>query len=276
MTLDSTTRIVLTGAPGGLGSHLVAALAPLHPRLLLVSSPGFNLDTACGVARAAGAEVHGLVADLRTDAGIAATVAEAEQKLGGIDILINNAGIEYTCLFHELSEQQMLDVMLVNLFAAMRLTQRFLPSMLAQKRGRIINMGSLAGRTPPACQEPYAASKAGLVAFTSSLRASYKGTGVSANVLCPGFVEAGIYKRLRDQTGYSAPATFGTSTPEAVCKALLRVIETDAPEVIVNSLPMRPLLMIQQAFPRLYELIVHATGGHAFFQKIAVKLKELG
>ncbi len=273
MTIDTTTRIVLTGAPGGLGTYLVAALAPFRPRMLLVASPGFSLAEACESARVLGAEAHDLIADLRTDAGIIATVDTAMSVLGGIDILINNAGIEYTSLLHELSEQQMLDVMQVNLIAAMRLTQRFLPAMLAQKRGRIINMASLAGRTPPACQEPYAASKAGLIAFTSSLRASYKGTGVSANVLCPGFVEAGIYKRLREQTGCVAPATFGTSTPQAVAKALLNVIASDAPEVIVNSLPMRPLLMIQQAFPRLYEALIHATGGHAFFQTIAQKLK---
>ncbi len=273
MTITNQTRIVLTGAPGGLGSHLVAALAKLKPRMLLVSSPGVSLVEARDKARELGAEAHELIADLRTDQGVISTVETATSTLGGIDILINNAGIEYTAFYHELTEQQMLDVMTVNLIAAMRLTQRFLPSMLAQGRGHIINMASLAGRTPPACQEPYAASKAGLVAFTSSLRASYKGTGVTASVLCPGFVEAGIYKRLREQTGLKAPATFGTSQPEAVAQALLKILETDAPEVIVNSLPMRPLLMIQQAFPRLYERIIHLTGGHDFFKQVAAKLK---
>ena len=273
MQITPSTRIVITGAPGGLGSHLVGVLAPLRPRMLLVSSPGVSLVETRDKARQMGAEAHELIADLRTDEGITSTVDTAFEKLGGIDLLINNAGIEFTAPYHELTEQQMLDVMSVNLIAAMRLTHRFLPSMLKQRSGRIINMSSLAGRLPPACQEPYAASKAGLVAFTSSLRATYAGSGVSANVLCPGFVEAGIYKRLREQTGIAAPLTLGTSQPETVAAALLKVIETDAPEVIVNSLPMRPLLMLQQAFPRLYEKVGDISGGHAFFKRIAEKLK---
>lgn len=273
MQITPSTRIVITGAPGGLGSHLVGALAPLKPRMLLVSSPGVSLVETRDKARQAGAEAHELIADLRMDEGINSTVNATFEKLGGIDILINNAGIEFTAWYHELTEQQVMDVMSVNLIAAMRLTHRFLPSMLKQGAGRIINMSSLAGRLPPACQEPYAASKAGLVAFTSSLRATYAGTGISANVICPGFVEAGIYKRLREQTGITAPLTLGTSQPETVAAALLHIIETDAPEVIVNSLPMRPLLMLQQAFPRLYEKVGELSGGHAFFKRIAEKLK---
>lgn len=274
MQITPSTRIVLTGAPGGLGSYLVGALAPLRPRMLLVSSPGVSLVETRDKARQLGAEAHELIADLRTDDGIQNTTETAFEKLGGIDLLINNAGIEFTAPYHELTEQQMLDVMNVNLIAAMRLTHRFIPSMLQQGSGRIINMSSLAGRLPPACQEPYAASKAGLVAFTSSLRATYAGTGISANVICPGFVEAGIYKRLREQTGITAPLTLGTSQPETVAAALLRVIESDAPEVIVNSLPMRPLLLLQQAFPKLYEKVGELSGGHAFFKRIAQKLKS--
>jgi short-subunit dehydrogenase len=275
MVIDSNTRIVLTGAPGGLGLHLVEVLAVKRPKMLLVSSPGVSLTAAKERACELGATAIELIADLREDAGVDATEQMANEHLGGVDLLINNAGIEHTALFHDLSEQRMMDIMQVNLIAAMRLTRRFVPGMLAQKRGHVLNMASLAGRVPPACQEPYAASKAGMVAFTSSLRATYRGTGVSASVLCPGFVEAGIYKRLREQTGLKAPATFGTSTPEAVARAMMRAIESDAPEVIVNSLPMRPMLALQQLCPRLYEHVVRLAGGHAFFHRVAERLKEL-
>ena len=220
MKIDSSTRILLTGASGGIGTHLAEILARKGARLMLVANPGVDLRVVQKRVQELGGKADYLVADLRTDEGVAATVDEALRVLGGVDLLINNAGIEFTCAYHELAEQDVLDVMNVNLIAAMRLTWRLLPSMLAQGRGHVVNMSSLGGRVAPACQEPYAASKAGLIAFTFSLRATYRGTGVSASVICPGFVETGIYTRLCENTGMKAPLLFGSSKVEAVGTAL--------------------------------------------------------
>ena len=274
MKIDSSTRILLTGASGGIGTHLAEILALKGARLMLVANPGVDLRVVQKRVQELGGKADYLVADLRTEEGIAATVDETLRVLGGVDLLINNAGIEFTCAYHELAEQDVLDVMNVNLIAAMRLTWRLLPSMLAQGRGHVVNMSSLGGRVAPACQEPYAASKAGLIAFTFSLRATYRGTGVSASVICPGFVETGIYTRLCENTGMKAPLLFGSSKVEAVGAALLRAVERNLPDVVVNPIPMRPLLALLQLLPGVGEALVVAAGGHAFFRRVAERLKK--
>ena len=156
----------------------------------------------------------------------------------------------------------------------MLLTRLVLPEMLDRKCGHIVNMSSLAGKAGPAFQEPYAATKAALIAFTASLRASYRGTGVSASVICPGFVEAGIYAKLKKETGFAAPALLGTSLPEPVARAVLKAIRRDLPEVIVNSLPVKPLFATAILFPRLGEFLVGMTGAHRFFARAADALKQ--
>ncbi len=156
----------------------------------------------------------------------------------------------------------------------MILSRLVLPEMLERKRGHIVNISSLAGKSGPAYQEPYAATKAALVAFTSSLRATYRNTGVSASVIIPGFVEAGIYANLKAKAGCSAPALMGTSKPETVARAVIRAIERDRPEIIVNPLPIRPLLAFIALFPRAGEWMSNRTGANEFFRKVVEAQKR--
>ena len=181
---------------------------------------------------------------------------------------------EFTARYHELGEQNLRDVLAINLEAPMELTRLLLPDMVRRRRGHIVNISSLAGKSGPAFQEPYAATKAALVAFTTSLRATYRGTGVSASVVTPGFVEAGMYADLKSRSGCSAPRLLGTSKPEAVARAVLRVIERDQLEQIVNPIPVRPLLALSALFPGFGEWIAEQTGGNDFFRKVEARLHE--
>jgi short-subunit dehydrogenase len=147
------------------------------------------------------------------------------------------------------------------------LSRLVLPGMIERRQGHIINISSLAGRAGPAFQEPYAATKAALVGFTSSLRSTYRGTGVSASVVTPCFVEAGIYTHLKEKTHCSAPALLGTSPPQDVAKAVIRCIESDVPEIIVNRIPVRPLLALTALSPRIGEWVINKIGTNEFFRR---------
>jgi short-subunit dehydrogenase len=217
-----------------------------------------------------------LALDLRDATQRREMVDTIRKQLGGIDLLINNAGVEFTAPYHTLSEDNIRDVLGVNLEAAMIVTWLVLPDMLKRRRGHIVNISSLAGKANPALQEPYAATKAGLVGFTYSLRASYRREGVSASVILPGFVETGIYEKLKRTSGCSAPPLLGTSAPEKVVRAVLRAIERDRPEVIINPIPVRPLLAIAALFPALGEWALSQTGGHDFFRKVYAASKKNG
>jgi short-subunit dehydrogenase len=260
---------LITGGNGGLGIHIAKALAEEKMNLLLVAFPEsemekFRMKSAMDCP---GAKV--LVADLRLPDECARVVRQAEQQFGSVDVLVNNAAMEFSCLYHELSEEQVRDVLAVNLQAPMLLARSALAGMVERKSGHIVNISSLAGKGAPAFQEPYVATKAALTAFTFSLRATYRGTGVSASVICPGFVEAGIYARIKTRTRRSAPAVLSGNSPERVARAVVRAIRHDVPEIIVNRFPLRPVLALSTLSPALGAWLMDFLGVNALFRSAA-------
>lgn len=247
---------------------MASALAAAGVDLLLVAYPGVGLKEVSDAVDGLGVRSRVLVADLRERAERLRVQAVALEEFGRVDLLINNAGVEFSKPYHELSADQVLDVLKVNLGAPMLLTHDVLPGMLERRCGHIVSLSSLAGKSGPAYQEPYAATKAALSAFTLSLRSTYRGTGVSASSVCPGFVEAGIYTRLKQQTGRSAPPLLGAIRPERVAEAVLRAIRHDVPEIILNRYPVRPLLALAALSPRLGLWITRKLGVNDFFQSV--------
>jgi short-subunit dehydrogenase len=268
MKISAGQIVLLTGASGGLGNYLAKAFAEKGAHLMLVAYPGVGLEDLQRTVAKLGVRAVALAADLRDPAQRQLVIDRTLREFGTIDFLVNNAGVELTSPYHELPRQTLLDILNVNLETPMVLTHMVLPELLKKKSGFIVNMSSLAGKCGPAFQEPYAASKAGLVAFTCSFRATYHGSGVSATVICPGFVETGIYTRLKENTGCVAPPMLGTVPPEAVVRGVLRAIEKDLPEVIICKNPFRPLLAFIALFPSAGEWALRKTGAHEFFKKV--------
>ena len=274
MRLNSNQTVLLTGASGGLGTYIARALASFGPNQALIAFPGKELPPLQKELENNGIKAFYLVADLRNKNERHRVVNEVRKKFGPIDILINNAGVEFTAPYHVLSEEDIKSVLQVNLEAPMQLSRLVIPDMLKRGAGHIVNMSSLAGKSAPAFQEPYAATKAGLIAFTMSLRETYFRSGVSASAICPGFVEAGIYARLKKRSGCSAPALLGTSPPEKVGKAVVRAIQRDIPQIIVNPYPVRPLLSLCEISPRVGAAITRAVGASTFFKQVFAAQRE--
>jgi short-subunit dehydrogenase len=265
---------ILTGASGGIGSLIARSLAAQGVNVFLVAFPGDGLAALSETISQRGSKAAWRVLDLRNEVDRDETVRCGVAELGRVDILVNNAGVEFNGRFHDLTREQIRDVLSVNLEAPMMLTHALLPQMLKQKHGHIVNISSLAGKSGPAYQEPYAATKGALTPFTLSLRATYRRTGVSASVICPGFVEAGIYTRLKERTGCAAPALLGACPPERVASAVLRAIRHDLPEIIINRYPVRPLLALSALFPRVGEWVISRLGADEFFSKAIVSPSE--
>jgi short-subunit dehydrogenase len=261
--------VLLTGASGGLGTYMAQAFAERKVKLALVAHPGIELEDLRKSVAAGGAEAFALTCDLRDPARRREMLAAVKSRLGPIDVLVNGAGVEFNSAYHDLSEALIGEVLSVNLEAPMILSRLVLPEMLERRQGHIVNISSLAGKSGPAFQEPYAATKAGLVAFTQSLRATYRGSGVSASVIVPAFVEAGIYARLKAKSGCSAPALLTGCSPEQVAQAVLRSIEGDVPEIIVSRYPIRPVLALSALSPRLGDWITARMGVNDFFRRAA-------
>jgi short-subunit dehydrogenase len=265
---------ILTGANGGIGPFIARALATEGVHQLLVAYPGAGLSEVCSAVQAQGSRAHLLDADLREPAERVRVVDYALRELGAVDLLVNNAGVEYSAPYHELPAEKILEVLQVNLEAPMMLTHLVLPEMLRRRSGHIVNISSLAGKCGPGYQEPYAATKAALTAFTLSLRGTYRGAGVSASVVCPGFVEAGIYARLKAKTGVRAPGLLAACRPERVAGAVVRAVRRDLPELIVSRYPVRPLLALMALSPSLAAWLTARLGVHDFFQRVVEAQKR--
>jgi short-subunit dehydrogenase len=152
----------------------------------------------------------------------------------------------------------------------MLLARAVLPHMLDRGTGFIVNMASLAGKTGPARGETYSASKAGLILFTESLRYDYRKRGVSATVLCPGFVkDAGMYADMRARSGVKAGRLLGETSPAKVVAAMLSAIKKDQPEMVVNPGPMRLNLALRQLAPGLFERVAPLFGANKIFDTVA-------
>lgn len=262
---------ILTGASRGIGVHIARALWAEDMNLVLAARTAGALDDLRMefVARGRGG-VFAVPTDVTIEDDLHRLLERARLEFGSVDVLVNNAGIENVYEYHKLSWPEIDAIIDVNLRSAMRLTWLALPDMLGRRCGHIVNVASLAGMAGPACAEPYAASKAGLIGFTQSLRASYRRQGVSASVVCPGFVAAGMYDKSRwEDTGTKPPS--GVSTPAAVADAVVRAVKQDQGHVIVNPRQVRPLFAFYTLFPALAERLSSRFDSNSRFRDEAAR-----
>jgi uncharacterized protein len=179
---------LVTGASSGIGAAFARRLAADGYQVIAVARRADRLET---LRREGGAD-EVIVADLATAEGCA--LVEARLTAGGVDLLINNAGIGVDAGFDETTvdaEERMLGV---NVRAVMRLTHAAVPPMLAAGKGGIINVASVAAFTAAAGFATYSASKAYVLALSESLAVRYASQGVKVMALCPGYVRSEMHE----------------------------------------------------------------------------------
>jgi short-subunit dehydrogenase len=252
---------LLTGASGGLGPHIARALAARGARLFLTALPGPELDAITEELREQGAEVYGHSADLTNSNEMDTLLDAVNSQSGTVAILINNAGTEQMLKFHEQTSDDLERIVEVNLMVPLELSRRVLPGMLQREWGRIINISSIAAKAPPPYATAYAATKAALIALSQSIRAEYREYGISASAVVPGFVrDAGMYHRASTRSGVQVSRLLGTSSPVDVAQAVIRALDKDQAEIIVNKGPMRFLAALIQLSPDFGTWIGRLTG----------------
>jgi short-subunit dehydrogenase len=263
--------VVLTGASRGLGITIAGAMARRGARLVLGARSRDALEAVATDLCALGHEAVAVPCDVTDPDGLSELVAAAD-ALGGADVLVNNAGIERVARYETLDESAIVQQIAVNLTAPMLLTRRLLPGMLERGRGHVVNMASLAGLNGVAFNEPYGATKHAMVGFTRSLRASAAALGspVSSTAVCPGFVDdVGMYADQAREHGARASRWLGTTTSEAVARAVITGIERDLPLVIVNPGPMKATLALGLLFPRFGEWVAKRIGAYEVFSTVS-------
>jgi len=262
---------LVTGGSRGLGPHIGRALADAGANLTLTARSADSLRQVAEELAGDATRVHAIAADVCDDVARRKLIEEAESTLGPIDILVNNAGIEAIVPYTDLSPDQIEAMVRTNLVAPLILSRLVLEGMIERGRGHVVMMSSLGGKKGSPYSATYAATKAGLIAWTSGLRIELEGTGVSASVICPGFVsEAGMFA-VRTQ---KAPRVLGTSTPEAVVRAVLRAIQRDVGEIIVNPGPVRLMLVFEHLSPRFTRWALEKAGVYDYYRRQAEEERQ--
>ena len=242
-------NVLLTGAAGGLGGYIASALAGQGANLVLSDLPQADLSGRAAELAAKGVKVEVVPSDLAEPEGRVKLIADAEKALGPIDVLVNNAGLEFGGAFTETTSEQISLISRVNLEAVMDLTLRALPGMLERRRGHIVNLASMAGKLPSPYLATYAATKHGVVGFTHSLRLEYGSEPVGISAICPIFItKVGMYGRLEHLVG-EPPPEMQTMPPEAVGEAVLEAIRENKAEVLVTKGPTKPLIGLYALSP---------------------------
>jgi uncharacterized protein len=246
----SGSTVLLTGASGGLGQAIARSLYARGGELILT---GRRIDVLQPLA----AELDGARA-LAVDLSDPVAVQRLVDTAGEVDILIANAGIPAAGRLESFTLAEVDRTLDVNLRAPVALAHALLAGMLERRRGHLLFVSSIAGKTTVPGNPLYHATKYGLRGFAGGLRADLQGSGVGVSCIFPGFIrEAGIFA----ESGAKLPPGAGTRSPEDVAQATVHAIEHNRGEVTVAPLFQRGGAAIAGLSPDLATTVVRRFGG---------------
>ena len=195
--LDGKTAIV-TGAARGIGQAIATELAGNGANLVLCDLQADWLSETAELAEGLGVQVKCISVDVSNADDVTKAVAEATETFGGIDILINNAGITKDTLLMRMSEEDWDAVLSVNLKGTFLFSKAIARPMMKNKGGAIVNIASIIGLIGNAGQCNYAASKAGVIALTKSTAKELAARNIRVNAVAPGFIESKMTEVLSE------------------------------------------------------------------------------
>jgi len=185
MRLDGKT-VVVTGGASGIGKATALEMARAGGRVIVADLNEEGGAAAQREAEAAGLKLEYLKLDLTSPESIDRFAAQALERYGRVDVLVNSAGWGKIQPFVDNTPEFWDRVLAVNLTGPVRLTQRLLPKMMETRAGKIVNVSSDAGRVGSLGETMYSAAKGGMIAFTKSLAREAARGGVNVNCVCPG------------------------------------------------------------------------------------------
>jgi 3-oxoacyl-[acyl-carrier protein] reductase len=207
--LDGHVAIV-TGAGRGIGRATALELARLGADVVIAELDAAAAERTAGEVTALGRRALALPVDVTRRTELRAIAERARAELGRIDILVNNAGIYRAAAPLDVTEEHWDAVLAINARAVFFASQAVLPVMIAQKRGCIVSVSSMAGKIGSRTNLPYNASKAAVISITKSLALAHAADGVRVNCVCPGFVETDMWEKVSREQG----ALLGLSADE--------------------------------------------------------------
>lgn len=200
------SRAVITGSGRGIGRAIAEAMAAEGAHVVITDLNAPATDEVAAHIVASGGVAHAIACDVRDDEAVSKLAARAAELLGGyVNVLVNNAGVYRPRRFLDYEMADWDWTFQVNVFGVVRVTRAFLPAMLENRQGRIINMASIAGKWGSLWQSAYNASKHAIVGITRCLAVETGSAGVRVNAICPGFVKTDMVSAEELAAAYQMP-----------------------------------------------------------------------
>jgi NAD(P)-dependent dehydrogenase (short-subunit alcohol dehydrogenase family) len=200
MELEGQVAIV-TGAGRGIGRATSLELARMGANIVVAELDHVGGERTAAEVKSLGRRASAMVVDVTSFTDLGTMVERTRAEFGQIDILVNNAGIYRAALPLDITEEHWDTVMNVNAKAVFFASQAVLSTMIAQKRGAIISLASMAGKVGSRSNLPYNASKAAVISITKSLALAHAADGIRVNCVCPGFVETDMWTAVAREQG---------------------------------------------------------------------------
>lgn len=227
-------RAIITGASSGIGRSLAIELARAGVHCLLMARSEDRLAEVSERTRSAGAEAAVLVGDVTDPAARQAAIDKATSVFGGVDLLVNNAGISGSGDFAGGSPDVLQKIFDVNFFAAVEFTREAVPALRQGNSPMVVNVGSILGHRGIPFTADYCASKFALTGWSQSLRAELALDGIDVLVVSPGTTDTGLADHLVEQRVKLPWAGMKGVTAERVARATVRAIERGKHEIVPN------------------------------------------
>lgn len=243
-------RAILTGAGGGIGRALASALVHAGARVALASRDADKLNALADELRRAGGDVIAVPTDVTSAADRHRLVEATVSAFGGLDLLVNNAGVGSWGHFADSSEEICRTVLEVNFFGPVELTRLAMPHLTDGGQPAVVNVTSMCGRKGMPAWPEYSASKFALVGMSEAWRAEFARFGVDVLTVVPGMTNSGFDKHWLRTDGKADLDFRKGMTPEFLAAKIVTAIRTNKTELVVGSEAKR-LLRFNRFFPRL-------------------------
>jgi NAD(P)-dependent dehydrogenase (short-subunit alcohol dehydrogenase family) len=289
-TLGKLQPVLVTGATDGLGRATAILLAERGYRVFAGGRSAERRAAFDEAVRASNLPLEALELDVTSDASVETAVSGIERRAGPVAVLVNNAGIGIGAAMEEISLADLRKQFETNFFGVLRVTQRVLPEMRRRRRGRIVNMSSVAGKLAGPVMGPYCASKHALEAVSDSMRLELYPFDVRIILIEPGYISTSIgrnsmelsaayansaerspygpiYRAFRDSFANSMKSS--RTTPEDCAAVILRAIEEKRPRARYAVTPQAKMaLRMRRLLPdRLWDRMVRKSMGLEKFRE---------
>lgn len=250
--------VVITGGAGGIGRALARRFGAEGSKVALVDLASSPLEEARKELEDAGVQVVAVACDITDVEQVQSTMAAVRGAFGGIDVLINNAGIVHRSAFSKTKPEVFRRVMEVNLFGALHCTQACLPDLIA-RRGLIIAVSSIAGLAPLYGRSGYSASKHAMHGLFESLGAELASQGVGVLMVCPSFVDTGLEASTLGDDGSQVARPRSKvgrlGDPDDVAVAVVKAARSGRRRLVLTPVGKTSALLSRLA-PGLYERLM--------------------